>query len=158
MGNQPTRLLSPEQHAAFDADGVVKVDRAIDQAWIDRLRSVAEREFANPGQWVADSDPGAATNRLFTSRCLWPHDETIRDFVFGSGVAGLVAELLDSESLRLYFDPTLVAEPGTTAVTPWHHDIPLWPFLDRQIGSAWVALTPATVEESSPEFVRGSHE
>lgn len=157
MTDQSVDRLSAAHHASFVADGVVKVDQAVDSMWIDRLLAVAERELAEPGQWVTDSNPGAGNNRLFTTRYLWRHDPTIREFVFDSGIAGLVGELLDSTTTRLYFDHTLVKEPATVSPTPWHQDIPYWPFLGRQIGSAWVALTSSTIEESSLEFVRGSH-
>ncbi len=146
-----------EQRRRFDTDGVVKIPAAIDASWIDPLLAVAERELTEPGQWVTDSNRGATSDRLFTSRYLWPTDDTVREFALASGVGNMVAELLGSTSARLYFDHTLVKEPGTTAPTPWHQDIPYWPFKGRQIASAWVALTSATVEESSLEFIRGSH-
>ncbi len=156
MGHTNVRVTD-EQRARFDADGAVLIPKAIDPSWIDPLLAVAERELAEPSRWVTDSNPGQATDRLFTTRYLWPTDETIRSFALSSGIGAIVADLLGSASARLYFDHTLVKEPGTTAPTPWHQDIPYWPFLGRQIASAWVALTPATVNESSLEFVRGSH-
>jgi ectoine hydroxylase-related dioxygenase (phytanoyl-CoA dioxygenase family) len=106
---------------------------------------------------VTDTNPGAAEDRLFTARYLWRHDPVIRDFVFNSGIAGLVGELMGASSTRLYFDHTLVKEPGTGAPTPWHQDIPYWPFLGHRIASAWVALSSTTVAESALEFVKGSH-
>ncbi len=151
-GRQPT----VEQRERFQSDGVVKIPAAVDPSWFEPLLTVVDRELANPGQWVTDSNPGATTDRLFTSRYLWPTDETVRRFALESGIGNLVADLLGSDSARLYFDHTLVKEPGTTAPTPWHQDIPYWPFQGKQIASAWVALTPATVNESSLEFVRGS--
>lgn len=155
--NDATRLTD-EHRTTFRRDGVVKVERAVDPGWIDRMLAVADRQLVAPGSFVSDDNPGATRNRLFTTRYLWPHDDVVRSFAFESGVAGLVGELLDSSSVRLYFDHTLVKEPHTEAPTPWHQDIPYWPFLGHQIASAWVALTEATVAESSLEFVRGSHE
>ena len=157
MIERTNQQISAEQRAAFEADGVVMVEQAIDDEWIERLLTVADRELATPGTWVTDTNPGSSVDRLVTTRYLWRHDPTIRDFVFHSGIAGLVGDLLDASSLRFYFDHTLVKEPGTTAPTPWHQDIPYWPFLGRQIASAWVALSSATVAESALEFVRGSH-
>ena len=155
--NDPTLSLTNEQHRTFTRDGVVKLPNAISAEWIEPLLDMADRELANPGQWVSDSNPGALTDRLFTTRYLWPHEDVVRRFAAESGIARLVAQLLGSSSARLYFDHTLVKEPHTAAPTPWHQDIPYWPFLGRQIASAWVALTPATVAESSLEFIRGSH-
>src|SRR6185503_18769057 len=78
-------------------------------------------------------------------------------FVFESGVAELAASLMASTKVRFYFDQLLVKQPATVEPTPWHQDIPYWPFLGQQICSVWVALTHATVDESALEFVRGSH-
>ena len=59
---------------------------------------------------------------------------------------------------NLFFDQLFVKEPGSEQQrTPWHQDIPYWPFLGRQIASVWVSATDLTVEESSLEFLRGSH-
>ncbi len=150
-------LISGSTRDAFATDGVVKVEQVVDEAWVDRLLEVADRQLAEPGPWVSDTNPGAEHDRLFTTRYLWQDDPTVRDFVFTSGIAGLVGELVGSSSMRFYFDHMLVKEPVTSAPTPWHQDIPYWPFLGKQIASAWVALTSSTVAESSLEFVRGSH-
>lgn len=157
MTAEIAQTVSAEQRETFARDGVVRIAGGIDPAWIDRLLAVADAQLAEPGTWVTDTNPGADVDRLFTTRYLWRHEPTIRDFVFESGIAGLVGELMDASSVRFYFDHTLVKEPATAAPTPWHQDIPYWPFLGDQIASAWVALSSATVEESSLEFVSGSH-
>jgi ectoine hydroxylase-related dioxygenase (phytanoyl-CoA dioxygenase family) len=149
--------ISVEDRATFASDGVVKIEGAIGPERIGALLEVAERELTTPGPWTTDNNRGSAVDRLFTSRYLWADDPVINDFVFHSGIAGLVGDLLDTTSMRIYFDHMLVKEPETIAPTPWHQDIPYWPFLGRQIASAWVALTSSKVEESSLEFVRGSH-
>ena len=143
--------------AAFDADGVVKVPAAVDDAWIERILADAQSQLERPGPWVTDTDPGAATDRLFTSRYRWQHDPFVRDFVFSSPIAAMAAALTGSTTMRFYFDHLLVKEPHTSAPTPWHQDIGYWPFLGKQITSAWVSASHASVAESSLEFVRGSH-
>jgi ectoine hydroxylase-related dioxygenase (phytanoyl-CoA dioxygenase family) len=120
------------------------------------LLELTDQQLAKPSRWVTDSNRGAAVDRLFTDRYLWREHPLIRSFVFESGVAGLAGELMRASSARFYFDQLLVKQPNTAEPTPWHQDIPYWPFLGRQICSVWVALTEATVAESSLEFVRGS--
>lgn len=157
MSADTTSPITAEHREAFTRDGVVKIEQAVNLDWVDQLLSVVEDQLADPGDWISDSNPGATVNRLFTTRYLWQDEPTIRKFIFESGVAGMVGELLDTAALRFYFDHTLVKEPGTTAPTPWHQDIPYWPFLGKKIASAWVSLSTSTVNESSLEFVRGSH-
>lgn len=96
--------------------------QAVGPDWIDRLRVVAERELTDPGEWVTDTNPGAGSDRLFTSRYLRPFDPEIREFVLNSGIAGLVGQLLGASCTRIYIDHTLVKEPATTAPTLWHRD------------------------------------
>lgn len=149
--------VSDDLVSAFVTDGVVKIPGAIDPTLLDSVLAVADGELQNPGQWVTDTNPGATENRLFTTRYLWPTNESIRHFALESGVAEMAGCLMGASSTRLYFDHLLIKEPGTANPTPWHQDIPYWPFLGKQICSIWVACTDATVDESSLEFVRGSH-
>ena len=143
--------------AAFVRDGVTKVPGAVDAEWVERIQQDAQRQLDDPGPWVTDTNPGASQDRLFTTRYRWQHEPTIRDFVFQSPIAEMAASLTDSSSMRFYFDHLLVKEPLTSAPTPWHQDIPYWPFLGRKIVSAWVAASRSRVSESSLEFVKGSH-
>ena len=141
----------------FDADGVVKVPGAVGGEWVDRILADAQHELDDPGPWVTDTNPGAARDRLFTTRYRWQNEPVIRDFVFASPIAAMAAALTGSKTLRFYFDHLLVKEPQTAAPTPWHQDIGYWPFLGKQIVSAWVSASRSSVSDSALEFVRGSH-
>lgn len=156
-GLSPAIPVSAGQRQTFAADGVVKIPGAVDPSHIDAVLALADLQLASPGDWISDTNPGERIDRLFTTRYLWRDEPTVRSFINNSGVAQLAATLMDSSSVRFYFDHLLVKEPATTAPTPWHQDIPYWPFLGTKICSVWVACTSATVAESSLEFVRGSH-
>ncbi|MEM7322883.1 MAG: phytanoyl-CoA dioxygenase family protein [Actinomycetota bacterium] len=157
MSTEAPAVITEDQRRTFDSDGVVKIPQAVGPEWIDELLTVVDQEIAQPGPWVTDTNPDAPTDRLFTTRYRWRDDPIRRRFIFQSGVAGLVGQLLASSSVRLYFDHLLIKEPETEAPTPWHQDIPYWPFQGERIASCWVSLTQATVAESSLEFIRGSH-
>ena len=150
-------LITPELKAAFEADGIVKIPGAVGDEWIERIQHDAQRQLDSPGPWVTDTNPGTATDRLFTTRYLWQSEPTIREFVFSSPIAAMAAALTGSTTMRFYFDHLLVKELRTTAPTPWHQGIPYWPFLGKQIVSAWVSASRSSVSESALEFVRGSH-
>ena len=150
-------VITPEMRDAFGADGVVKVPGAVGDEWIDRILADAQRELDTPGPWVTDTNPGGSRDRLFTTRYRWQQEPVVRDFVFRSPIAAMAAALTGSSTMRFYFDHLLVKEPHTAAPTPWHQDIGYWPFLGKQIVSAWVSASRSSVSESSLEFVRGSH-
>lgn len=152
------RKLSAEEISQYQKHGVVLVKQAVSQDWIERLNGVVDYQLEHPSQWVNDSKKSDnAKERLFTDRYMWRDNDVIQGYIYDSGCAQMAAQAMQSHSARFYFDHLLVKEPGTKAPTPWHQDIPYWPFTGSQVCSIWLALTPSTVEGSALEFVRGSH-
>ena len=149
--------LSIEQIQQFQSQGVIKIDQAIDGEWVERMLAVADRQLEQPSEWANDGNKGARENRMFTDRYQWKHNTEIEAFIRQTPLAMLAAQAMRSDTARFYFDHLLVKEPQTTATTPWHQDVPYWPFHGKQICSIWVALTETTVAESAMEFVAGSH-
>lgn len=151
-------IVDDALRGAYQRDGVVLVRQAIAPWWVERMNRFAQTQMDTPSRWGNDQPESSGQGgRLFTDRYLWRTHSDVRAFAFESGVAGLVGQLMGSRTARLYFDHLLIKEPRTLAPTPWHQDIPYWPFQGRQIASAWVALTDATLQGSAMEFVRGSH-
>jgi ectoine hydroxylase-related dioxygenase (phytanoyl-CoA dioxygenase family) len=151
------RQLTEQEISDFQTDGVAFLPAAVESHWVERLLHLVDETLTAPGEWANDGNPGAERNRMFTQRYMWQHNATIRDYIFQSGCAGLAGQAMGSETVRFYFDHLLVKEPETTAATPWHQDIPYWPFKGYQVCSIWLALTETTVAESAMEFIRGSH-
>ena len=46
----------------------------------------------------------------------------------------------------------MISEP-----TPWHQDIPFWPFQGDQICTLWLALDEVSADSGAVEYVKGSH-
>ncbi len=149
--------VTAEQIERFRSDGVVKIPGAVSSNTLAPILDLAEAQLRTPGPWITDTSPGRTTDRLFTTRYLWRDEPVVAEFAFKSGVAELAAKLMGANTARLYTDHLLIKEPHTTAPTPWHQDIPYWPFLGKNICSVWVSCSSATVTGSSLEFVRGSH-
>jgi len=153
--------LSQEEVSTYQRDGVVFLPGAVASEWIQRLLAVVERQLANPSNWANDTDQGGASSedsgRLFTDRYQWQTNPEINAFIRQSTLAKLAAQAMQSHTARFYFDHLLVKEPQTQSATPWHQDVPYWPFKGKQICSIWVALTETRVSESALEFVAGSH-
>ena len=121
--------LSDEQIRTFAHDGVLHVPGAVDAEVVAEIAVLADQQLAEPGPWVTDTANDPEPGRLFTSRYLWRDEPVVHRFAFRSGVAELAATCMGSSSVRLYFDHLLVKEPDTASPTPWHQDIPYWPFL-----------------------------
>ncbi len=151
------RELSQQEINTYNKDGVIRIKNAVAPSWVERLLAVVEHQMAHPSEWANDANPDNKENRLFTDRYQWRSNQEIKSYLFESGVAGLAGQAMQSNQARFYFDHLLVKEPGTITPTPWHQDVPYWPFKGTQICSVWLALTDVTVEQSAMEFVRGSH-
>ena len=97
------------------------------------------------------------TGRFFSAAYMSATDPQFRAFAERSVLPEVAAGLMDSPSVRFYYDQLFIKEPGTQAPTPWHNDLPFWPFQGNDLVSLWVALTPVNKQSSGLEYVAGSH-
>jgi hypothetical protein len=67
-----------------------------------------------------------------------------------------VAEILGPDLLVLD-TPFFTKEPKTPHFVSWHQDLTYWGLVGEEEVTAWVALTPSTVESGCMRFVAGSH-
>ena len=94
---------------------------------------------------------------FFQDYCVWPHFSGYRALVVDSPMASIAAQLMGSKTARIFHDHVLVKEPGSTVVTPWHHDQPYYIVDGEQSVSFWVPLDHIT-RERSIEYVATSHQ
>ncbi|SVD98691.1 uncharacterized protein METZ01_LOCUS451545, partial [marine metagenome] len=95
--------LSKEQIHTFADDGVLHVPAAVNADVVAEIAALADRQLAEPGQWVTDTADDPEPGRLFTSRYLWRNEPVVHRFAFQSGVSALAATCMGSSSVRLYF-------------------------------------------------------
>ena len=129
---------------AVDAEHVALAAEAIDAVLAD-LSPLAKRASAD--------DDGAFVEDF----CNWDRLPVIERFIRTSGVAAIAAELMGSDTVRLYHDHVLVKEPGTRQRTPWHQDQPYYNVDGRQGVSMWLPVDPVP-RASTLELVAGSHQ
>jgi ectoine hydroxylase-related dioxygenase (phytanoyl-CoA dioxygenase family) len=87
---------------------------------------------------------------------LWRLDAVARAYVFGKRFAGIAAELMGVDGVRLYHDQALIKEPGGKP-TPWHLDHYYWPLDTSHTITMWMALVDIPPEMGSMSFASGSH-
>jgi len=88
---------------------------------------------------------------------LWKQDEDIKRLIFSKRLAGIAAQLMQIEGVRLYHDQALFKEPGG-GITPWHADQYYWPLETDKTVTAWIPLQATPLEMGPLEFSAGSHE
>ena len=149
--------LDPESVARYRSDGHVLL-RALakpeEAAAFRPVVSSAVTRFNRESRPLAERDTyGKAFLQVMN---LWCDDPDVRRFVLASRFAGVAADLLGAQSVRIYHDQALVKEPGG-GHTPWHQDAIYWPIDGTRCVTMWMPLVDVTPEMGVMTFVDGSN-
>lgn len=87
---------------------------------------------------------------------LWETSKDVLPLTCHSGMAGVAAQLLGVESVRLWQDQALYKEAGGRETTA-HQDQPFWPIGEHPLVSAWIPFDDVTIANGAMAYVRGSH-
>jgi ectoine hydroxylase-related dioxygenase (phytanoyl-CoA dioxygenase family) len=116
--------------------------------------SSAVTRFSSESRPLAERDTyGKAFLQVMN---LWCEDQDVRRFSLAARFAGVAADLLGTESVRIYHDQALVKEPGG-GHTPWHQDAIYWPIDGTRCVTMWMPLVDVTPEMGVMTFVDGSN-
>ncbi len=148
--------ISQATVAAYERDGAVCLRGLFDGAWLGKLASGMEKNFADPGPgstvYTKDGKPGG----FYDDYCNWQRIEEYKNFIMESPAGEIAARLMRSRTARIYHEHVLVKEPGTEEVTPWHHDLTYYGVDGAQVCSIWLPLDPVP-RNACPEFIARSH-
>ena len=86
---------------------------------------------------------------------LWEHDDVARRFAMARRFAGIAADLMGVDGVRLYHDQALFKEAGG-GHTPWHQDQFYWPLDTVHCITMWMPLVDASEEMGTLIFASGS--
>ena len=147
----------------FNEDGVLVVDRLIDDDTVERLRACYERLFrgefetgVTPDEvnWQEATGDPSLTRQICNG---WKADRDIADVVLREDLGKAIAELGGWPGTRIMTDNVLWKPPGTRPLG--HHQDSA--FLDwyapSDLLSCWIALDDTSAEGGTIEFARGSH-
>jgi ectoine hydroxylase-related dioxygenase (phytanoyl-CoA dioxygenase family) len=144
-----------EIEGSFERDGAVCVRGAVTAEHVALAREAIDANLAHlspRAKRASAADDGAFVEDF----CNWQRLPAMRRFIDESGVAAIAAELMRSQTVRLYHDHVLVKEPGTRQRTPWHQDQPYYNVDGRQNASMWFPVDPVP-RASTLQLVAGSH-
>lgn len=132
--------------AVLDADQLAPLAAAVDRAVAHR-----KREDLRP---LSEKSP---YEQSFT-QCIsvWEDFPDIRPLTFHPAVAGLAAELLGAECVRLWHDQALYKEAGGRE-TEAHQDLAYWPIAEPRTLTAWIPLQDVDEASGCMGYVPGSH-
>ena len=147
--------ISESQIAAFQQDGVLLLEGAF-AGWVEELRRGIEANMAAPSWRDRSIRPDDGSAVFFQDFCNWDRIPEYCRFVHESPAAAIAGHLMGARSARLFHEHILVKEPGSSVVTPWHHDMPYYCLDGRLTCSLWIALDPVA-RDCAIEYVAGSH-
>lgn len=156
MASTTGSVLSDEQIAQFDRDGVIIVRGLFSPDEVTTIERGIERVLADPGPMFKVASQPDDPGRFVEDFCRWQEIEEIEEIARTSRAADAARQLMGGGSVRLFHDHVLVKEPGTRQETPWHQDQPYYNVDGIQNVSMWAPVDPVA-PESTLEFLAGSH-
>lgn len=151
-------ILDPAVIAAYRANGFVQLREVLPADLLETYGCEITQLTLELNTQTLPLEARDTYDRAFLQVMnLWRRSETVRRFVFGKRLAGIAAQLLDVEGVRLYHDQSLYKEPSG-GITPAHADQYYWPFASDRAVTAWIPLQPVPAEMGPLAFYRGSHD
>lgn len=146
--------ISYQELKAFERDGVICLKSAVDDNWVERMRTAVDRNLLNSrgvrGSKLKKGD-------VVHDYGLWLKDPDFHDLVFESPLAMLAAQILESKKLNFLCDGFFVKKPKADSHVGWHNDRPYWPVKGWKCCKIWLTLDRVTPENGRLEYIKASH-
>jgi ectoine hydroxylase-related dioxygenase (phytanoyl-CoA dioxygenase family) len=152
-----TITIAETQKEAFRRDGHTLV-RGI----LSTTEAAAYRDVINKAAYTYNTEKRKLADRDTYGKAflqimnLWVVDDAVKKFTLAKRFAGIAADLLGVENVRLYHDQALYKEPGG-GFTPWHQDEYYWPLDTSNTITMWMPLIDINESMGMLTFASGSH-
>ena len=153
-------MLTPEQVRSFHELGFLNYGPVLTDAQIAELRAALDRVLAGRSTGQAEQIANlSGGDRVVTQVVnIWEAEPTFRAHLSSPAIVPLVAQLMDTDTVRVWHDQIQIKPPRIGGPTIWHQDHPYWPIIQpADLVSAWVALEDAVIENGAMWMVPGSH-
>ena len=150
--------VPPEAVSAYARDGHVRLRGVASRGEATAYRAVvrdAVQHLSGDTQPLAERDTYGRAFLQVTN--LWRHAQDVARFVLASRFAGVAAQLLGVDAVRLYHDQALFKEPGG-GITPWHQDAMYWPLDGRRCLTMWMPLVAIDSDMGTLAFASGTND
>ena len=134
--------------AAYEADGYYFPHDVISEREAGELLADLEAAEAE----LAGDRSRLSLLRSYTARLLPSFDRLIRN----SRLVDVAAEIIGPD-LLVWGSSLFIKEANSPSYVSWHQDLNYWGLNDELEVTAWISLTPSTVENGCMRFVPGSH-
>lgn len=149
--------LEPAAARRFQEDGFVRLPRVLSTATVEHFEPEITGRVIELNTMHLPMAARSTYHRAFLQvGNLWRRSGLVRQLVFSPRLAGIAAELMGVEDVRLYHDQALYKETGG-GITPWHADQYYWPLSSDRCCTAWIPLQGTPVEMGPLTFAVGSN-
>jgi phytanoyl-CoA hydroxylase len=153
-------MLTPEQIRSFRDNGFLNYGRVLTDSQLADLRTALDRVLAGQSADKAEqvgnlSGGGQVVTQVVN---IWEAEPAFREHLFNREIVPLIAQLMDTDTVRVWHDQIQIKPPRIGGPTIWHQDHPYWPVIQpADLVSAWVALEDAVIENGAMWMVPGSY-
>lgn len=164
-------MLTKEQVEQFHRDGFIKGSVVLSDEEVEVLRNELDlvmegKSVKRPvlnhnmleGGGLYDNMKMIVTEKVVQIVNIWMASDAFFKHAAHPTICEEVAQLCDTDTLRIWHDQVQYKPPLSGGPTGWHQDHPLWPIIQpADLVSAWVALDDAVIENGCMWMVPGSH-
>ncbi|HEX5325012.1 MAG TPA: phytanoyl-CoA dioxygenase family protein [Capsulimonadaceae bacterium] len=154
-------MLTEEQVASFRKNGFLNYGRVLSESQLSGLQGALRRVLEGKSKHDA-----AANRNMFEGSQMvvtqvvniWEAEPAFREHLYNAKITEMVAQLIGTDTLRVWHDQVQYKPPRIGGPSLWHQDHPYWPIIQPpDLVSAWVALEDATIENGCMSMVARSH-
>ena len=162
--------LSAVQIAEFKQNGFLVVEDVLSREEVAAIAARADLIAAGEAEHVPETSiqlepifrngERAVANQVLSVRKLYNlavYDPVMWQHVVHPRIVAIIAELLDTEDLKLYGDQLFMKAPEIGTAQAWHQDSDSWrDILPMDLVTAWTAIDEATLENGCLHFAPGT--
>lgn len=138
--NKNTALVSTEDVAKYQLDGVVLLRNVVSAQTIADLELAVEENMKSPGPWANEYAANSQQGRFFDDYVNWSRFDAYKSHALSGTLPQIALELMQTTSGRFFHEHVLVKESGNNQITPWHNDDPYYGVNSANNVSLWVPL------------------
>jgi ectoine hydroxylase-related dioxygenase (phytanoyl-CoA dioxygenase family) len=151
-------IISENQIQAYQDRGFLTTTDVLSQTEIEQYGTAVDKEVASRTSEDNRAVSEKSTYEQSFIQCmrLWETSPEVQPLTFHPGLAGIAAQLMGVEKVRLWQDQALYKEPGGED-TEAHQDQTFWPIGDVPLVSAWIPFQRVENQHGAMAYVPGSH-
>ena len=153
-------MLTEEHVNSFRQNGFLNYGRVLTEDQLAELREALARVLSGTSAAAPEavSNLGSAAAPVTQVVNVWEAEPTYRRHLAHPVIVPMVAQLMGTDTVRVWHDQMQLKPPRIGGPTLWHQDHPYWPIIQpADLVSAWVALEDATIDNGAMSMVPGSH-